>query len=251
MKHHLTIITGASRGLGLAMAAQRLAPGATVLCISRRVSEELAQHAQAAGANLEQWAMDLADGAAAASALSIWLQTKVHSPWLSATLINNAGVIPALGPLRDAQSADLANALRVGLEAPMLLSAAFLGATRNWKIPRKVLNISSGLGRRAMASSAAYCAAKAGMDHFTRSMALDEAGTRNGALVCSLAPGVIDTDMQVQLRGADESLFPDLATFKGLHSQGQLSSASDTAAKVLAYLARPDFGTQPVADIRD
>ena len=162
MKHHLTIITGASRGLGLALAAQRLTPGATVLCISRRVSDELARHAQATGANLEQWAMDLADGADAASALSIWLQAEVHSPWLSATLINNAGVIPALGPLRDAQSADLANALRVGLEAPMLLSAAFLGTTRNWKIPRKVLNISSGLGRRAMASSAAYCAAKAG-----------------------------------------------------------------------------------------
>jgi hypothetical protein len=57
--------------------------------------------------------------------------------------------------------------------------------------------------------------------------------------------------MQVQLRGADESLFPDLATFKGLHSQGQLSSTSDTAAKVLAYLDRPNFGTHPVADIRD
>lgn len=133
----------------------------------------------------------------------------------------------------------------------MLLSAAFLGATRDWKIPRKVLNISSGLGRRAIASSASYCAAKAGMDHFTRSMALDEAGTENGARVCSLAPGVIDTDMQVQLRGAEESLFPDLATFKGMHTQGQLSSAADTAAKVLAYLDRPDFGTQPVADIRD
>ena len=251
MKQHLTIITGASRGLGLAMAMQRLTPGATVLCISRRASDELAHHAQAASANLEQWAMDLSSGAAAASALSAWLQTKVHLPWHSATLINNAGVISALGPLRDGQSADLANALRVGLEAPMLLSAAFLGATRHWKIPRKVLNISSGLGRRAMASSASYCAAKAGMDHFTRSMALDEAGAENGARVCSLAPGVIDTDMQVQLRGAEESLFPDLATFRSLHSQGQLSSASETAAKVLAYLERPDFGTQSVADIRD
>lgn len=72
----------------------------------------------------------------------------------------------------------------------------------------------------------------------------------NGARVCSLAPGVIDTDMQVQLRDADASLFPDLATFKGLHAQGQLSSTTDTAAKVLAYLARPDFGSQPIADIR-
>jgi NAD(P)-dependent dehydrogenase (short-subunit alcohol dehydrogenase family) len=251
MKQHLTIITGASRGLGLAMAMQRLTPGSTVLCISRRINDELARHAHATGASLEQWAKDLADSALVASTLSAWLQTRSQSPWHSVTLINNAGVISELGPLREGQSADLANALRVGLEAPMLLSAAFLGATRDWKIPRKVLNISSGLGRRPMASSASYCAAKAGMDHFTRSMALEEATAENGARVCSLAPGVIDTSMQVQLRGANASLFPDLATFKGLHAQGQLSSATDTAAKVLAYLERADFGTQPVADIRD
>lgn len=251
MKQHLTIITGASRGLGLAMAQQLLLPGATVLCLSRRTSDALAQHAQQTGARLEQWPMDLANSAVAASALSTWLQANAHTPWHSATLINNAGVISTLAPLREGQSADLVNALRVGLEAPLLLSAAFLGATRNWKVPRKILNISSGLGRRAMASSASYCAAKAGMDHFTRSLALDEATIENGARVCSLAPGVIDTEMQVQLRGADGSLFPDLSTFKGLHAQGQLSSASDTATKVLAYLARPDFGAQPVADIRD
>ena len=51
------------------------------------------------------------------------------------------------------------HALRVGLEAPMLLTAAFLKATLSLNIPRKVLNISSGLGRRPMASQAVYCAA--------------------------------------------------------------------------------------------
>jgi len=57
----------------------------------------------------------------------------------------------------------------------MLLTAAFLHATHDWGASRKLLNISSGLGRRAMASSGAYCAAKAGMDHFTRCLALEEA----------------------------------------------------------------------------
>lgn len=101
-----------------------------------------------------------------------------------------------------------------------------------------------------MASSAAYCAAKAGMDHFTRSMALDEAHQPNGARVCSLAPGVIDTDMQVQLRQADATQFPDQRSFESLHTQGQLTSPHDAAARLLAYLERADFGEQPVADVR-
>ena len=80
---------------------------------------------------------------------------------------------------------------------------------------------------------------------------MDEARVVNGARVCSLAPGVIDTDMQVQLRGADVSQFPDQAMFADLHTKGQLSSADDAAAHILAYLARPDFGSEPVADVRD
>jgi NAD(P)-dependent dehydrogenase (short-subunit alcohol dehydrogenase family) len=145
----------------------------------------------------------------------------------------------------------LAQALRVGLEAPMALCAAFLGATETWPMPRKVLNISSGLGRNAMASQAGYCAAKAGMDHFTRCMALDEALKPHGAKVCSLAPGVIDTDMQVQLRSAAGEAFPDQSKFLQLKEKGLLSSAPQAAALVLGYLARPDFGQKPVADIRD
>ena len=132
----------------------------------------------------------------------------------------------------------------------MQLTAAFLGATRDWKLPRKVLNISSGLGRRAMASSAAYCAAKAGMDHFTRCVALDEALLENGAKVCSLAPGVIDTDMQVQLRSSDPAKFPDVAMFAGMHSGKQLSSPKDAAQVVLTFLFRSDFGDNPIADVR-
>ena len=132
----------------------------------------------------------------------------------------------------------------------MLLCAAFLGATDDWNLPRKVLNISSGLGRRPMASQAAYCAAKAGMDLFTRCAALDEAQKAHGAKLCSLAPGVIDTDMQVTLRSADVAVFPDQGRFAGLKAQGQLTSPADAAASVLAWLGRADFGTDAVADVR-
>jgi benzil reductase ((S)-benzoin forming) len=248
MSPHLTIVTGASRGMGLAMARQLLQSGHHLLCIARQPEPDL----DTLGAErCTQWQDDLAQGSSVAARLGRWLASQDGAAWASATLINNAGVIPALVPLSDADPDDLAHALRVGLEAPMQLTAAFLKATQDWPGPRRVLNISSGLGRRAMASQAAYCAAKAGMDHFTRCLALDEALRPNGAKVCSLAPGVIDTDMQQQLRSADVTQFPDQGNFANLHSGGQLTSPADAAAKVLAYLARPDFGANPVADVRD
>lgn len=253
--NHLTILTGASRGMGLAMAQQLLKSGNTLICIARSTNPDLAAEAKAAGATLEQWQQDLSQGEQAAHQLQAWLQAQGPQAFASATLINNAGVIPRIAPLSASANpqdlADLAHALRVGLEAPMQLTAAFLGATDSWAVPRKVLNISSGLGRRAMASQAAYCAAKAGMDHFTRCVALDEAIKPHGAKVCSLAPGVIDTDMQVQLRGADPAAFPDRQNFANLKTGGQLTSPADAATRVLAWLERADFGTNPVADVRE
>jgi NAD(P)-dependent dehydrogenase (short-subunit alcohol dehydrogenase family) len=236
--------------MGLAMAQQLLQKGNALLCISRHANPDLAAAAQKADATLTQWNHDLADGQGASVRLREWLQSQNPADFASASLINNAGVIPPIAPLRQSQPADLALALRVGLEAPMALTAAFLGATESWTLPRKVLNISSGLGRFPMASQAGYCAAKAGMDHFTRCMALDEALHSNGAKVCSLAPGVIDTDMQVQLRGAAGAAFPDQSKFLQLKAQGQLSSPEQAAEQVLRFLARPDFGQEPVADVR-
>ena len=246
---HLFILTGASRGMGLAMARQLLQPGHTLLCISRQQNPELEAQASKAGATLEQWPLDLAHSREAAVMLQQWLG-KPGSRYASATLINNAGLIPAIAPLSALTPEDIAQALRVDLEAPMALSATYLAATESWGVPRKVLNISSGLGRRPMASQAVYCAAKAGMDHYTRCLALEEVLKPNGARVCSLAPGVIDTDMQLQLRGADATAFPDRARFEQLKSGGQLDSPEAAARKVLALLQRPDFGQEPVADVR-
>jgi benzil reductase ((S)-benzoin forming) len=251
MTKHLYILTGASRGMGLAMAQQLLHTDHHLLCISRQSNDTLAVQAQSTQAALTQWQQDLAEPAQPAARLGIWLGAQRTTPWASLTLINNAGVIADTVPLSAAEPEHLAQALRVGLEAPLLLTAAFLHATDSWTALRRVLNISSGLGRRAMASQAAYGAAKAGMDHFTRCLALEESSKSYGAKVCSLAPGVIDTDMQTQLRAGNDQDFPDRQGFVNLKTNGQLTSPAEAAARVLAYLARTDFGSQPVADVRE
>jgi benzil reductase ((S)-benzoin forming) len=251
MPRQLFILTGASRGMGAAMAEQLLAADHTLLCISRQQSDALAAKAAALGATCEQWTMDLSLPVEVAARLQSWIAALPAGDFASATLINNAAALTRIGPLDEGSDEELSRALRVGLEAPLLLTAAFLRATRGWKTAKRVLNISSGLGRRAMAGQATYCASKAGMDHLSRALALDEANRPFGAQVVSLAPGVIDTDMQVHLRAGDPAGFPEKANFVGLKEKGQLTSASDAAARVLGYLARADFGTNPVADVRD
>lgn len=243
----LFIVTGASRGLGRAIAAQLLQPGQHVLAIARRSDAALAALASERGATFSAWSQDLADAPAAAQRLAAWLGAQ---PKADAVLINNAAALSEPAPLRDAAAADLSNAVRVGLEAPLLLSAAFLRATADWGCDRRILNISSGLGRRAMAGSASYCAVKAGMDHFSRAVALEENARPGGARIVSLAPGIIDTDMQVQLRSADRSRFPDGAAFEAFKTEGRLDSPEAAAAKVLRFLARADFGDEPVSDVR-
>jgi benzil reductase ((S)-benzoin forming) len=250
MSQHLTIITGASRGMGLAMAEQLLQAGHALLCISRKPNPALDDMAAKAGVACEQWPHDLSRAASAAAKLETWLASRDAGALASVTLINNAGVLPQIAPLAALAADDLADALRIDLEAPMLLTSAFLRATQAWRAQRKVLNISSGLGRRPMASQAAYCAAKAGMDLFSRCVALEEAKHANGAKICSLAPGVIDTDMQVQMRATDPGQFPDIGNFIGLKEKGLLTSPAEAAARVLAYLAREDFGVETVADVR-
>ena len=251
MTTHLTIITGASRGLGAALVAQRLLPGHRVLGIARHANATLQTQANAAGVQFEQWTADLADAAPVAQQLQAWLAGFDGANVRSVSLINNAGVVGALAPLDRVPLAELVNALRVGLEAALLLSAAFLDGTRDWPAARRLLNISSGLGRNAMAGSAAYCAAKAGMDHFSRALALEQAQSPNPARVVSMAPGVIDTEMQAQLRDSDAALFPERARFVALQAGGLLMRPADCAAKLLARLERADFGQQPVADIRE
>ena len=248
MSTHLSIVTGASRGLGRAVVDALLARGHQVIGVARRAPESLpAPHAR----HYLHWSADLADARAVSAQLEAWLREQGPAAFASLLLINNAGVVSRLAPASDVDADDLAHAIRVGLEAPLLLSSAFLRATRGWTAPRKLLLVSSGLGRRAMAGSASYCAAKAGMDHLARALALEEAAQPQGARVVSLAPGVIDTDMQLQLRSADAQAFPERERFIGLQTGGLLDSPATAAAKLLAYLDRADFGANPVADVRD
>ncbi len=246
------ILTGASRGLGAAMAECLLSPARRLVCIARTPNDALAAKARAGGASLDYHLHDLADAEATGRlARSLGETLRTAAGVSRFVLVNNAGAIEPIGRVESLQPAPLARALQVNLGSAMLLSAVFLAATEALGAERRILNISSGAARYPVAGWSAYCSAKAALDMFTRCIAAEHAGRPNAPRVCSLAPGVVDTDMQVAIRAADQADFPPVERFRKLKTDGALGVPAEVAARIVAYLGRDDFGEREIDDIRD
>src|SRR5690606_909188 len=139
--------------------------GTLLITLARTASPELAVHARARGCTLQEHTVDLSDPAAIDAAASQVLGS-LPSGARRYLLINNAGTLGPVGPgPRAAQ--DLAAALQVNVTAAMVLTGHFLRATEGQAQTSRVLNISSGAGRGAVAGWGVYCASKAALDMYT------------------------------------------------------------------------------------
>ena len=270
------LVTGGSRGLGLQIAEALGEQGAKIVLSSRKQSDldeavmhlkRLSIEASAIAADLSQEAaisplveetlkrlgqIDILINNAGATwgaaaedyAIDAWdkvMNLNVRSLFLFAQAVAKASMIPN----RSGRIINVASIAGLGGNPAGMNTLAYNTSKG------AVINFGSLNGHVGVSPEVVYGCAKAAIIHYTRCLALDEALKPRGAKVCSLAPGVIDTDMQVQLRSADDALFPDRKGFAGLHQGGQLTSPDEAAGRVLAYLARADFGQNPVADVRD
>ena len=142
----LTIITGASKGLGFELARQSLKAGDTVVTMERRPSKALVEEADKLDCNFIQFTADLLDRKGAVELLMWLLSDKEYAEHDRLILINNAGVLGPVGPIENASPQAAVDCIRVNFEIPVLLTQAFLNETRSWKGERRVMNISSGAG---------------------------------------------------------------------------------------------------------
>jgi benzil reductase ((S)-benzoin forming) len=238
------ILTGHTRGLGAALAAILLDAGADVLAIARtRNADFAARHPGA----LHEVELDLAD----LTKLTHWLSGDTLPRFVAGAervlLINNAGLLAPVGSLSDQDPAAVARAVSVNVAAPMALAAAVVQAGAQ-AADTRIVHISSGAARNAYPGWSVYCATKAALDHHARAVALD--GHRT-VRICSVAPGVVDTDMQAEIRGTELERFPMRERFDALKRDGQLATPDESARKVVTYLLSDAFGDAPTADVRE
>ena len=236
------IVTGHTRGLGEAIAAELLARGIPVFGLARTRNAALAAKFPAL---LTQFDIDLSDSVT----VGYWLNSGAVQDFFEDTelvlLVNNAGTVQPVGPLHEQNPLAVGDAVALNVAAPMMLSAGVVAATP--KAQWRILHVSSGAGSSAYPGWSVYGATKAALDHHARAAALDAVP---GLRVCSLAPGVIDTGMQAEIRACSVESFPNRQRFVDMERNGELSEPVECAGRVVDYLLSDAFASNAVDDLR-
>ena len=241
---NLYIVTGTTRGLGEALAEAIAAdPANELIALSRAPDAPVP-----GGARLE---CDLADASAVERAFDRIEQRVRGKRYEKAVLVNNAGVVGPVGPLETCDGPALERNIAVNVLAPLLLMRRFLAALEGQAVILRIINISSGAGRRPIYGWSAYCTAKAALDMATRVVALEARARRRPVEAVSLAPGVIDTGMQGEIRGMSADQFMDVERFRAMQAEGKLRPAADVAADVLRLEAEGKLVGDAVLDLRE
>ena len=225
------LVTGASRGIGRALSLELAKSGVRVVLLARQ-SETLKQaEAEVRGIAPASFAVpcDLANAAsidAAAEAVLAKVETLDG-------MVHNAGDIQPIKPLFNADMSDWSRSVMVNLVGVQHLTQALSGAILgNHRV--RITTLSSGAAVRPLSSWSAYCSAKAGLDMWTRCLA--EEGANDNITAVSVAPGIVDTGMQTEIRSSTEEDFPLRANFVGYHEDGQLAQAEDVASSLLTLV---------------
>lgn len=230
MEKGLFIITGTSRGIGEALAANLVEAGHQVLGVARGRSQRLDHE------NYTHLAFDLTETARVGEIVE-QAQTLAARTDLGMTcLVHNASMLEPVGLLQNCDTEEIRRHLLIGLVTPAALSARFVEAFGNATGRRKVVFISSGAAFRPLPGEATYCTAKAGLHMLAQSLGEEHKGRENEVEVASYGPGMVDTGMQAAIRGKTSEELPIVGLFQQAHAEGRLKDADKVAQRMAAML---------------
>ena len=220
------IVTGASRGIGLAIATELAREGADVAILSTSVKEDLAAKLSAElGVQVKSYACDVANSE---TVQSVFKQIIADMGTVD-ILVNNAGITRD-GLLMRMKDEDFDAVIATNLRSVFLCTRA-VSRTMMGNRSGHIVNVSSINALRGQAGQSNYAAAKAGVIGLTRTNAMELAS--RGITVNAVAPGFIDTDMTAKLGAEIREKYASQIPL------GRLGQPEDVA-KLVVFLASDD-----------
>ncbi|WP_276498026.1 SDR family NAD(P)-dependent oxidoreductase [Pontibacter litorisediminis] len=240
---NIYIITGASKGIGKALAEELLKDESNrVVGVSRSCS---IKHP-----NYRHQPLDFSDIPAVEHNLQ-----KIFLPYPDAeklVLINNAGVLGDIGYVGEGMPNERFEfVFDVNVIVPAMLMNTFLEVYRDQQAQKVVVNISSGAGKYPVDGWASYCASKAAIDMLSQAVQLEQDKRGTGTKIYALSPGVVDTNMQGQIRQSDASRFSTVEKFRQYKSNNELASPEEVALKISDFLNNTGKYDKVIVSVRD
>ena len=237
MNRSVVWITGASRGIGAALAAA-VPFEASVVNISRSAGDQ--------GVHLEA---DLSDSTSWEVVARDFTQRLPAAD--RAVFISNAGTIDPIGFAGEGDADAYRRSVLLNAAAPQILGDAFLRAVAASGFGGRAIlcQLTSGAARTPYPGWSAYGAGKAAIDQWVRTAGAEQAQRGDRVRVVAIAPGVVDTNMQGRIRRADHQDFPRVERFRRLHDDGQLADPAAVARRMWAVL-EGDLENGAVLDLR-
>jgi len=224
MAERLVWISGASSGIGKALAATLPWENARLIDISRRVPQ--------AGEHLEA---DLADPASWETVRQSFEQELAGWSGDRVVFVHAAGVIEPIGFAGEVDTVAYSRSVILNSAAPQVLGHMFLAAAKDVTARRQLVMLTSGAANSIYPGWAGYGAGKAAVDQWVRDVGAEQ-DLRGGVELVAVAPGTVDTGMQEQIRQTDEKDFPKRQKFVDLHQAGELADPERVARAIWALL---------------
>lgn len=245
------IITGASKGLGKAIAKQLISKDNFIICISRSKNKELINFANSQKAKLNYYKFDLSKINEIQRLMNKIFSNIDIDSISSIILINNAGTLSPIKPIDKARPNEIIYNLNLNLIAPIILTEIFINITKKLNIEKRIINISSGAAIKPYYGWSCYCSSKSGLEMFTKCLAIEQNNSENPVKIISFIPGIMDTDMQTQIRSTTKENFIDLERFIGYKNEGKLSTPDYVASKIIEIINRKEINNGELINIKD
>jgi benzil reductase ((S)-benzoin forming) len=240
-------ITGTSRGIGKSLAEHLLEnPENNVIGVSRQRSIEHPRY--------RHFYLDLTDATAVSA-----FKFDLHANAKKIYLVNNAGSLGFIKPIGKLSSDTIIKNYTLNLIAPCILTNAFIECYDGIDAEKVILNISSGAGKKPVDGWAVYCASKAGLDMFSLVVDAEQQvrakhpqdNIHKGFKIFSMAPGVVNTEMQTEIRGAKKEDFSRLEDFISYKANNELSEPEFVSRKYINILANLNNIKDVLSSIKD
>ncbi|MFD2829432.1 SDR family NAD(P)-dependent oxidoreductase [Corticicoccus populi] len=166
-------------------------------------------------------------------------------------LINSAGTVAPVKQVRELTAEDYLKNYKVNVLAPAMLIKQFINTFENHSGKKRILTVSSGAAINPVEGWGAYCSSKAAVNMLDSVVRLETGRLDYPIQSAVFSPGVMDTDMQAEIRQSDETSFPDVERFKSYKSSGKLNSAFTVAEVVKKIITADDFSEEAVYNVSD